>query len=124
MSNRKEYARLWHLKNKERRNAAAREWHRRNPDPKNTRRARARAYLTDAQREVVRSRDRAYRATRKAQDAAYREKNREHRAKMAHEAYLRRKAAKKVRDPIAAAKRLATKAEQIAKQGYSGRLVA
>lgn len=127
MMDRKEYARLWHLRNKERRNAAALARYHLNPAPTLARKARARAYMTDAERERVKARDRAYRASRKAKDREYLDRNKERIAKVRREAYLRRKAAKKKRDPIAAAKRLAEKAAKAAeavRMGYTGRLMA
>ncbi len=122
MRDRKAYFAEWHRKNKERRNAAAKARYHANPKPILTAKAHSRAYMTDAERERVRARDRAYRASRKERDQAYREENRERIAAMRREQYLRAKAQKRKRDPIAAARRLAERAAQRVKRGYAGEL--
>lgn len=78
--------------------------------------------MTDAERDAVRARDRAYRATRKEKDRQYRESRKAELAKAQHERYMRAKAQKRKKDPIAAARRLAERAEQLAQKGYKGKL--
>jgi hypothetical protein len=117
---RTEYFREWHMKHKAKRNAAARERYHTNPTPNMQRKARARSNMTDAERKAIRAKDRAYRAKRKTKDREYRERNRERIRQLAREAYIKRKARRKKRDPIAAARRLYRRADQIAHQGYAG----